>query len=94
MIKRRCASQTSSLYACHRVMHRSQFASQWRIYTETMSVVHLLTPLDCDLQAMETYSESVALELRELKDRGWVEVVAMPAKARVDAAEGKGEGSN
>jgi hypothetical protein len=43
---------------------------------------------------MEACSESLAVELREFTDRGWVEVVARPAKAPVDAAEGKGEGSN
>lgn len=47
------------------------------------------------MQAMETYSESLAVELRDLKERDWVEVIAMPTKAApVDATDDKAEGSN
>jgi hypothetical protein len=43
---------------------------------------------------MEAYSESLAVELRDLKERDWVEVIAMPIKAPVDATDDKAEGSN
>jgi hypothetical protein len=45
------------------------------------------------MQAMEAYSELLAVELRDLKERDWVEVIAMPTKA-VDATDDKAEGSN